>query len=144
LDAFNKIAKDNTPPNVSVCYIDVSESQPVATYDADEIRVPRPDSMENLLTYLHECAHFFLHRTDETTPRYLKEFQAEIWALDKMRAAGITVPDELVLDSKKRLANDIRGAVRNRVECLDRRAFEFARPYFQDFELEELSGLVSG
>jgi hypothetical protein len=115
----------------------------VATYDTDEMRVPKPDSMENLLTYLHECAHFFLHRNDETTPRYLKEFQAETWALDKMQAARITVPEELVFDSKRRIANDIRGAVRRKVQRLDRSAFEFARPYLQDFELEEFSGLVS-
>ena len=116
----------------------------MATYDADEMRVPRPDSMENLLIYLHECAHFFLHRNDETTPRYLKEFQAETWAPDKMQAARITVPEELAFDSKRRIANDIRGAVRRKVQRLDRSAFEFARPYLQDFELKEFSGLVSG
>jgi hypothetical protein len=77
-------------------------------------------------------------------PCYLKEFQAETWALDKMLAAGITVPEELVFDSKRRIANDIRGAVRKKVQRLDRSAFEFARPYFQDFELEEFSVLVSG
>ena len=74
--------------------------------------------MENLLTYLHECAHFFLHRNDETTPRYLKEVQAETWALDKMQAARITVPEELVFDSKRRIANDIRGAVRKESSAL--------------------------
>jgi len=62
--------------------------------------------VSTVLTYLHECAHFFLHRNDETTPCYLKEFQAETWALDKMQAAGITVPEELVFDSKRRIANE--------------------------------------
>ena len=143
-DLFCKIAKKHTPPDVRVIWKDPLESYDgKADQNTREMFVPHPDSMENLLIYLHECAHFFLHRNDEAMPYYLKEFQAETWALDKMQAEGLTLPDELVLASQKRIYNDIRGAVKNRIKRLDRRAFEFARPYFQDYELEEYLKLVS-
>jgi hypothetical protein len=115
----------------------------MADQNTRQMFVPRPDSMENLLIHLHECAHFSLHRNEEATPHYLKEFQAEPWALDKMRAEGLTLPDEVVLASRKRIYNDIRGAVKNGTKRLNRQAFEFARPYFQDYELEDYLKLVS-
>jgi hypothetical protein len=99
--------------------------------------VPRPDSIENLLTYLHECAHLFLHKDDETNPKYLREFEAETWALKKMQAAGLALPDGLVRKSKERIANEIRGAVKRGTQRLDERAFKFALPCFHDFELPE-------
>jgi hypothetical protein len=98
---------------VTLRYINLSESQPVANRDTNEMRVPMPDTVENLLIYLHECAHSYLHRNDAITPNYLKKFQAEIWALGKMQAEGIAVSDALVHDSKTRIVNDIRGAVRS-------------------------------
>jgi hypothetical protein len=60
-----------------------------------------------------------------------------------MQADGLTLPGELVLTSQKRTYNDIRGAVKKGIKRLDRRAFDFARPYFQDYELEEYLKLVS-
>jgi hypothetical protein len=141
---FCKIAKKNTPPDVQVIWKDPLESYDgKVDYNTGELFVPHPDSMENLLVYLHECAHFILHRNDESTPCYLRNFQAETWALDTMQAEGLTLPEELVLASRKRTNYDIRGAVKNKIKRLDRRAFEFARPYFQDYELEEYLKLVS-
>lgn len=141
---FDGIARRNTPRDVEVIRKDSSESYDgKLDYDTGQMFVPRPDSMENLLIHLHECAHFSLHRNDESTPYYLKEFQAETWALDKMKAEGLTLPHELVLASKKRIYNNIRGAVKNGIPRLDRHAFEFARPFFEDYELEEYLKLVS-
>jgi hypothetical protein len=143
-DLLCGIAQKNTPPDVQVIWKDPSESYDgKVDYDTGEMFVPQPDSMENLRTYLHECAHFFLHRNDESTSRYLKDFQAETWALDKMRAEGLTLPDGLVLASQKQTCNDIRGAVYKGIKRLDRRAFDFARAYFQDYELEDYLKLVS-
>jgi hypothetical protein len=142
LEIFYKIAQDNTPPIVSVRYMGAPESCGIANYATGEMTVPRPDSIENLLTYLHECAHFFLHKDDETSPKYLREFEAESWALKKMQAAGLALPDGLVLESKKRIANEIRGAVKRGTQRLDERAFKFALPCFHDFELPDLMALT--
>jgi hypothetical protein len=46
LEIFHKIAQDNTPPNVSVCYVDPLESCEIVSYAAGEMTVPRPDSIE--------------------------------------------------------------------------------------------------
>jgi hypothetical protein len=141
---FCGIARKNTPRDVQVIRKDPSDSYDgMADQNRGQMFVPKPDSMENLLIYLHECAHFSLHRNDESTPYYLKEFQAETWALDKMQAEGLTLPDELVLASHKRIYNNIRGAAKNGIKRLDRHAFEFARPFFQDYELEDYLRLVS-
>ena len=106
----------------------------MANYDTGEMIVPRPDSIENLLIYLHECAHFVLHRDEEKSPIYTKEFQAETWAIDKIQMGGLSLPDELLLRSRRRTANEIRGALRNRIRRLDKRAVEFAWPCFDVFE----------
>jgi hypothetical protein len=87
--------------------------------------------MENLVKYLHECAHFFLHRYDKTKPHHLREFEAETWALSKMRAGGLVLTDELVCKSKRRIAKAIDGA-RNRGIRINKQAEEFARPYLHD------------
>lgn len=104
-------------------YKGVSESCGIANYATGEMTVPRPNSIENLLTYLHGCAHFFFHKDDETSPKYLREFEAESWALKKMQAAGLALPEGLVLESTERIANEVRGAVRNGAQWLDKGAF---------------------
>jgi hypothetical protein len=116
LEIFYKIAQDNTPTNVRVRYMDASESCGIANHATGEMTVPRPDSIENLLIYLHECAHFFLHKDDATRPTYLKEFEAETWALKKMEAAGLSLPDGFVLESKTGLptkSEELLGMERN-------------------------------
>jgi len=140
LEIFYKIAKDNTPPNVRVYYMESSESCGSVTYATREMIVPRPESLENLRTYLHECAHLLLHQDDDTIPHYLREFQAETWALEKIQAGGLTLSDEFVLQSKVRIANHIRGAFRNGARLLDKDAFQFALPCFRDYELSGFDG----
>ena len=93
--------------------------------------VPRPNLMGNLLKYLHECAHFFLHRHDKKKPHHLREFEAETWALGKMRAGGLALPHEFVCESKRRIANDIAGD-RNKGIRINKQAEEFARPCLHD------------
>jgi hypothetical protein len=65
LHTFYKIAQDNIPPNVSMCCVDPLESCGIASYATGKMTVRRPASIENLLTYLHECGHFVLHKDDE-------------------------------------------------------------------------------
>ncbi len=95
--------------------------------------VPRPNSLQNLRTYLHECAHFFLHRHDKRKPYHLREFEAEAWALGKMRAGGLTLPHEFVCESKKQIADDIAGDSK-KGRRINKQAEEFARPYLHDPE----------
>jgi hypothetical protein len=104
-----RVAKKNTPPNVLVCYREDPLEPGRACYCKKMMFVPRPNSMGNLLKYLHECAHFFLHRHDKKKPHHLREFEAETWALGKMRAGGLVLPHEFVCESKRRIANDIAG-----------------------------------
>jgi hypothetical protein len=144
LECLFSIAELNTPPNVRVRYVEASESSAIANNTTGEMIVPRPNSIENLLIYLHECAHFVLHRDDEKTPRYLKEFQAETWALDKIQAEDLILSDELLLMSRKRIANDIRGALKNGIQRLDKRAVEFARPCFEAFEQPTIAAMCYG
>jgi hypothetical protein len=81
-------------------------------------------------------------KDDETSPKYLREFEAESWALKKMQAAGLALPNGLVLESKKRIANEILGAVKRGTQRLDERAIKFALPCLQEFELPDLMALT--
>jgi hypothetical protein len=65
---------------------------------------PRPDSRAALLVYLHECAHFALHGDDVYRPHYLSEYQAESWAIARMRKAGIAVPYQSLFWGRSRIA----------------------------------------
>jgi hypothetical protein len=128
-----RVAKNNTPPNVLAYYRDDPLEAGIACYCKNMIIVPRPNSMENLRKYLHECAHFFLHRHDKAKPYHLKEFEADTWALAKMRAGGLALPDKFVCESKRRIAKVIDGARKNGIR-INKQAEEFARPYLHDPE----------
>jgi hypothetical protein len=137
LEMFSKVALDNTPANVRVRDLDpASDSHPRVIYERRVMIVPKPDSLESLRAYLHECAHFALHET------YLIEFQAETWALEKMQAAGLTLSEEFILESRSKIAYSIRCAVKNKIGRLDRQAFEFASPCFDDSEKSEFGALT--
>jgi hypothetical protein len=127
-----EIAEANTPPNVR--YVPCSDPTSTANYDTCELTAPPPDSLENLLTYLHECAHFHLHRDAQPVPYYLKEFQAETWALRVMKEARLCLTDEFVFKSRRRIANCIVGAFKNKIGKPDKEAVEFAWSAFDDFD----------
>ena len=126
-----RIAKKHTPPNILVRYLHDPLEPGRACYSKKMMFVRRPNSMENLREYLHECAHFFLHRHGKTKPYHLKEFEAETWALAKMRAGGLALTHEFVCESKKRIAKIIDGARRKGIR-INKQAEKFARPYLHD------------
>jgi hypothetical protein len=130
---FYRVAKNNTPANVLACYLKDPLEPGRACYCKNIMFVPRPNSLKNLRTYLHECAHFFLHRHDRSKPYHLRELEAETWALVKMRAGGLALPHEFVCESKRRIAKDIAGD-HNKGIRIKKQAEEFARPYLHDAE----------
>lgn len=76
------------------------------------IEAPRPVTRKALYIWLHECAHAHLH-ADPTTrdgKRHVQEFEAEQWAHERMRAAGVAVPRSMTKRAKAYVARKIRQA----------------------------------
>jgi hypothetical protein len=136
-----QIAAAKRPPNV--LHVPCSDLSGSSNYETGELTAPIPDSLEKLLIYLHECGHFWLHKDAQIVPTYLREFQAETWALKAMTEAGLNLTDEFVFKSRQRIANFIRGACKNKVGTLNEEAVEFAWSAFHDFERPKIAASAS-
>src|SRR5271169_4000262 len=82
-------ALENTPENVKMVRIRASLSG-VALLREGILVGPRPATRKSLYIFLHECAHFHLHASGRKA-RYIEEYEAEMWAHNKMREAGLRV-----------------------------------------------------
>jgi hypothetical protein len=96
------------------------------------IHAPRPTTIDSLHIFLHECGHVHCGHYDSRIrggvcrlPEYLKEMQAEQWALATMRKHGIKVPRHVINDMREYVANKIVKAER-RGATVDPEACAFA------------------
>lgn len=67
-------------------------------YRQKRIDAPKPVTRKALYIWLHECAHAVLQHGNPDLPRkprHREEYEAEMWAHEKMRAAGVAVPREM-------------------------------------------------
>ena len=107
----------NTPASVRV--ICIRRALSGRAYSPEEIAGPRPVTRRALHVFLHECAHVALGHVGANKaaqfgptlphvgpgptqaapgpkparkPRHVEEYEAERWAFDRMREAGIAVP----------------------------------------------------
>lgn len=66
-----------------------------------EIAAPRPVTRRALYIFLHECGHANSpHHASRSVPSYVKEFEAEMFAHQTMRGAGIAVPRSMTQRAK--------------------------------------------
>lgn len=122
-----QVALDNTPANVQVVEIRKNLTgyawcRP-GTKMFGKLSAPRPFTRKSLYIFLHECAHFALHADGKRRKRYIEEMEAEQWAHERMRAAGIAVPRAMTRRAKgyvrrKMMQAFIRGAKRFEPEVL--------------------------
>jgi hypothetical protein len=92
------------------------------------IKVPRPITRKAVWIFLHECAHAHLHADLKGTRklRHVEEFEAETWALAKMREHGIAVPRVVMRRARAHVARSITKAERRGAERIDGEARKFA------------------
>jgi hypothetical protein len=90
---------------------------------------PRPITRRALHIFLHECAHFVLHDglKNGERPRYVEEFEADQWAIAKMRAAGIPVPRSVTTRAKAHVAHKLERVKRKKGRRIDPKLLAFAR-----------------
>jgi hypothetical protein len=105
-----------------------------ACLEREEILTPRPETIEGLAYYLHECAHFHLRhfhpwqaRTKALRDLYTggvvpteaqQEYEAEQWTLATLRREGVPVPAHVIEDMRdyvKRCLSVKDGRVPRRV-----------------------------
>ena len=104
------VALANTPPNV-LCVKIRRNLTGRAFLKTGILAAPRPATRKALYIYLHECAHFALH-ADRRKPRHVEEMEAEQWAHDRMRQAGIPVPRSMTKRAKAYVRWKIEQAIR--------------------------------
>jgi hypothetical protein len=121
----------NTPTNVRYVQIrkDLCGYATLQGPDTGRMAVPKPITRRALYVFLHECAHFVLHADYKRNkrPRYLEEFEAETWARDKMREAGIPVPRKEIVRAKEHVAQHLKQVKRKKGRRLDPKMLAFAR-----------------
>ena len=90
-----------------------------ASYSKGMIASPKPKTRKALYIYLHECAHFVLHKKKSSKKKYIQEYEAEKWAHEKMREYGIKVPRDMTKQAKKYVSYKIGQACRRGLKKID-------------------------
>jgi hypothetical protein len=91
----------------------------------EEILSPRPDTIEGLAYFLHECGHFHLrHFTPDeanspkmrelytggaTETEAQQEYEAEQWTISTLRREGLSVPDHVLEDMRRYVARCVKS-----------------------------------
>jgi hypothetical protein len=91
------------------------------------IDAPKPVTRKALYIWLHECAHAHLHGPKCRKQRFTKEFEAELWAHDKMREAGVAVPKVMTERAKDYVKAKLQKAVKRKAAIQNRHAAHWAR-----------------
>src|SRR5262249_49089806 len=92
-----------------------------AHHSSGLMEAPIPKTRKALYLFLHECAHFALHHRGRNKPIHVREHEAEQWAHQKMREAGIPVPRTMTARAKKYVAMKIGRAERRGAKTIDRK-----------------------
>lgn len=87
---------------------------------------PKPLTRKSLYIFLHECAHFALHAGNRK-PRHQEEVEAEKWAHQRMREAGIAVPRSMTSRAKRYVRRKIAQARKHGAKAISAEARRFAR-----------------
>lgn len=89
------------------------------------MEAPVPKTRKALYIFLHECAHFALDLRGQK-PIHVQEHEAEEWAHQRMRQAGIPVPRSMTTRAKDYVSRKIGRAERRGAKNIDRKARRFA------------------
>lgn len=125
-DDFWRIARKYTPPYIKIKWKrkrgGVLVLAPAyACIENEEMLVPKPETIEALAYYLHECSHFWLRHFSPSEARSKKmrdlytggetgetstqEYQAEQWTIATMRREGLSVPAHIMDDMSSYVAS---------------------------------------
>jgi len=118
---FAEIARRYTPAFITVRYKRRRNGKLIlkpahACLQREEMLVPRPVTLEALVYYLHECAHFHLRHFDKEEARTARlaalyagaaapteaqqEYEAEQWTIATLRREGVPVPMHVIEDMR--------------------------------------------
>lgn len=89
------------------------------------LEAPRPRTRKALYIFLHECAHLHLH-CNTAKPRHRREYEAEMFAHERMRRSRIPVPESMTEAARRYVAWKIRQAMARGAFEIDPDAMRFA------------------
>jgi hypothetical protein len=143
-DEAHRIAARYAPAFIKIRYKRKRKGKVVlapahACLQREEMLVPKPDTLEGLVYFLHECAHFHLRHFDPweaNTPKLAKlyagspvetvaqqEYEAEAWTLATLRREGVAVPQHVLDDMR----NYVRQCIKESEGRIPRRVRRFIR-----------------
>lgn len=144
VDEARRIAARYAPAFIKIRYKRKRKGKVVlapahACLQREEMLVPKPDSLEALVYFLHECAHFHLRHFDVEEARTAKlatlyagsatrtvaeqEYEAEAWTLATLRREGIPVPQHVLDDMR----NYVRQCIAESDGRIPKRVRRFVR-----------------
>jgi hypothetical protein len=109
---------DPTPPKDMTPSFSFRKNIGEACFETKTVAAPPITTRYALYVALHECAHARLHAADcgagWPAPEWQTEYEAEMYAIKAMRAAGIPVPRAVMLESR-----DYVGMLLEKHGCAD-------------------------
>jgi hypothetical protein len=94
------------------------------------IIVRRPDTLDHLRLFLHECAHCKLHqRVPPGTPYHWLELDAERYAFAALQKSGLEIPEKALEESRYYLFGELGADVRAGQE-LHPEVFDYIGPFW--------------
>jgi hypothetical protein len=97
------------------------------------IMVRRPDTLDRLRLFLHECGHCKLHqRVRPGTPYHWLELDAERYAFAALQKGGLEIPEKTLEESRYYLFGELGPAVRAGQE-LHPEVFDYIGPFWTEW-----------
>jgi len=97
-DRLRRIAQKYRPKGVMLIAVS-PEINAFADYNNNKILHHKINYNDNLVEFLHECAHFHLNHKERKVPQWRREYEAETWALSTANKEGIQASVFYVQDS---------------------------------------------
>ena len=98
------------------------------------VKICRPTTKRRLFTAAHEAGHVFMnHRGSKRS--YVQEYEATIYAIDKLREQRVSIPRKIVDRYKRYVVRKIDMGLRRggSQETLDRKVLDWCGKYWEAY-----------
>lgn len=99
---LRRIGQKYIPKGVGIHVID-SKQYACADYEENAIYFHCVHTDDDLIEFLHECAHFILNHKNRKVPQWRREYEAEMWALETANKEGVFASYDYLDDAAERV-----------------------------------------
>lgn len=128
LQTFESIASQH---NISWYYYKSKKAGGLSYEDKRLVKCPKPLDIERFAIGLHEIAHILIE-FHPRTKSYRKEYECELWALNKIKKLGFSVPQTVINRTKRYVAYSVQEAIHRGLKTLDADVRDFIKDKYPD------------